>query len=88
MTAVDEAFAPLAAMLPHLLPALPDLVDTEAGVRSHITGYEVSTPIELTIAVGPAGVEIGSTPPLYHVATSFLPVFHAISIVAVREDAE
>ena len=55
-------------------------------MRSRITGYDVSTPVELSIVVGSDGVvEIGGAPPLYHLATSTLPVFHQIRVVAVRE---
>ena len=86
MSAVDEAYVPLADLVPHLLPAVPDLHDEEAGVRTWVTGYEVDTPVELSIGVRPDGsVELGASPPLYHVATSTLPVFHAIRVVAERE---
>ena len=55
-------------------------------VRSMITGYDVTTPIELSIDVAADGtVALGGAPPLYHVATSMLPVFHSIRLVAVRE---
>jgi hypothetical protein len=65
---------------------VPDLLDEEAGVRTWVTGYEVDTPVELSIGVRPGGsVELGASPPVYHVATSTLPVFHAIRVVAVRE---
>lgn len=84
---MDEAFVPLAELVPDLLPEVPDLVDEEAGVRTWVTGYEVDTPVELDIAVRPDGsVELGASPPLYHVETSTLPVFHAIRVVAVRAE--
>lgn len=86
MSAVDEAFVPLADLVPGLLPAVPDLYDEEAGVRTWVTGYEIDTPVELAIDVRPDGsVELGGSPPLYHVATATLPVFHSIRLVAVRE---
>ncbi|MGV0718213.1 hypothetical protein ABQE93_22695 [Mycolicibacterium sp. XJ662] len=86
MSAVDEAFLPLAELLPGLLPALPDLYDSDAGVRSRVTGLEVETPVELDIAVAADGrVRLGAVPPLYHLETSVLPVFHAVRLVAVRD---
>lgn len=85
--AVDEAFLPLAELVALLLPDLPDLVDDAAGVRSSVVACEVTTPVELDIVVGAAGeVRIGGTPPLYHLATSTLPVFHRVRVVAVRGD--
>ncbi|HCB07670.1 MAG TPA: hypothetical protein DEQ43_26030 [Nocardioides bacterium] len=84
---MDEAFVPLAELVPELLPAVPDLYDEDAGVRTWVTGYEVDTPVELAIGVRPDGtVELGASPPIYHVATAQLPVFHSIRVVAVREE--
>lgn len=82
---MDEAFRALPILLPDLLPEIPDLIDVEAGVRSRVTGYELETPVELSIEIGPDGaVEIGGAPPLYHLETSTQPVLHAIRLVAVR----
>lgn len=90
MIAVDESFLPLAELVPGLLPNLPDIYaafDEETGVRTQVTGYDVASPVELDIAVRPDGsVEIGGSPPLYHLATSTLPVLHGLRVVAVRED--
>lgn len=89
MKDVDEAFLPLAELLPALLPQIPDLHDEDEGVRTRITGYDVSTPVELSIIVRHDGtVELGGTPPIYHLATTTLPVFHQVRLVAVREDGE
>jgi hypothetical protein len=87
---VDEAFLPLAVLVPGLLPNMPDIYaafDDETGVRTGITGYEVTSPVELDITVHPDGsVEIGGAPPLYHLATSTLPVLHRLRVETVRED--
>ena len=85
---VDEAFMSLHELVPELIPQLPDLVDEDAGVRTRITGYDVTTPVELDILVRSDGtVELGGAPPLYHLATSTLPVLHSVRILAIREDA-
>lgn len=84
---VDEAFLPLHELVPELIPQLPDLVDEDAGVRTRITGYDVTTPVELDIVVRPDGtVDLGGAPPLYHLATSTLPVLHSVRILAIREE--
>ncbi len=93
---MDEAFIPLHRLVPALLPVLPDLVDEEAGTRSYVTAYEVSTPIELDItrrddlpgSDADPSVEIGSVPPLYHLETSLPPVLHQLRLLAVREQSE
>ncbi|MCD5344936.1 hypothetical protein PX701_09660 [Agromyces sp. H3Y2-19a] len=82
---MDEAFVPLHEMLPGLLPLAPPIDDREAGVRTTIVGCEVETPIELDLTVRGSSIEIGMVPPLYHVATADLPVFHAIRIVVEQE---
>lgn len=83
---IDEAFLPFDELLAGLLPQLPDLVDEGAGVRSRVTGLEVETPVELDISVGADGaVRLGGAPPIYHVETSSLPVFHTVRLVAVRD---
>jgi hypothetical protein len=85
---VDEAFLPLHELMPALIPNLPDILDTDAGVRTRMTGYDVTTPVELDIVVSADGsVRLGGAPPLYHLATSTVPVFHGLRIVAVREEA-
>lgn len=87
---MDEAFLPLDELLAGLLPALPDLVDPAAGVRSRVTGLDLETPVELDIRVDAGGaVRLGGTPPIYHLETSTLPVFHTIRLIAARggEDA-
>lgn len=81
---MDEAFVPLHQLVPALLPLLPDLVDEEAGTRTRVTGYEVSTPLELDVTLEGGEVRIGSAPPLYHLETSVLPVLHQVRITAVR----
>lgn len=86
---IDEAYVPLNDLLPLLLPDLPDLVDETAGVRSHVTGLEVETPVELDIVVDDTGhVTLGGAPPLYHVQTTWLPVFHQIRFTAVRGEVD
>jgi uncharacterized protein YwlG (UPF0340 family) len=80
---MDEAFLPLSTLIPGLLPRMPDLHDVEHGVTSYITGYDVTTPVELDVVVDAAGVHVGSTPPIYHLETSQLPVFHSLRLVAV-----
>ena len=89
---MDEAFVPLALLVPGLLPDLPDICaafDDQTGVRTQIIGLDVTSPIELDVGVRPDGsVEIGGAPPLYHLATSTPPVLHALRVVAVREEGD
>lgn len=78
----------LPRLLGALLPQVPDFVDEEAGVRSKLVGAEIETPVELVVERARRGVDLGITPPLYHVVTSELPVLHTIRIVAVVQRNE
>lgn len=87
---MDEAFLPLHALLPDLLPIGDVLYDEVTGIRQIVTGCEVGTPIELDLSVrtrsdGGTDVQIGAVPPLYHLETSQLPVFHAVRLVVTSE---
>jgi hypothetical protein len=88
MSTIDEAFLPLSELLPLLLPDLSELRDDTMGVLSTVTGVDLETPVELDIVVDPSGrVAIGGTPPIYHLETSSLPVFHQVRFTAVRDEA-
>jgi len=86
---MDEAFVPLHRLLPDLLPLTAVIEDEELGVRQIVTGCEVDTPIELDLVVGSGStagtVQIGAAPPLYHLETSDLPVFHRVRITVTSE---
>ena len=86
---MDEAFIPLHQLLPDLLPLTAVIEDEELGVRQIVTGCEVETPIELDLVVGhgmSAGeMQIGAAPPLYHLETSYLPIFHSVRIIVTSE---
>jgi len=82
---IDAAFLSLSDNLAEMLRLPGELVDEEAGVRSHITECSIEMPIELDVTRGEAGeLMLGSTPPLYYVDTSFRPSYHRIRFTAVR----
>lgn len=86
---LDEAFTELSAMIDDMLRFRSPIVDSDAGVRSMITAYEIETPIELDVVVDVDGaVRLGSIPPLYRVDTSFRPSFHSVRFRAeLNEEA-
>jgi hypothetical protein len=76
---MDEAFHPFHRIVEDMIPAGVDFTDDEAGVRSYMTRLSIESPVELDVTRGDErALEIGSTPPLYYVATSSLPSFHRI----------
>jgi hypothetical protein len=86
---MDEAFL-LFSQLLDLTRALPgELVDNDAGVRSHIYACELEMPLELNIGRDSDGkLFLGATPPLYYTETSFLPSFHKIKILIEADDQD
>lgn len=84
---MDAAFMPLRQILDQMLAHLgEELVDDEAGVRSHIYECSIESPLELDVLRDETGqLHLGVTPPLYYVETTFRPSFHRISFTAVVE---
>lgn len=76
---IDEAFMPFQQIITRMLSFGGEFVDDEAGVHSYIYEYEIESPVELDIVRNEDGrLQIGSTPPLYYVDTSFRPSFHKL----------
>jgi len=75
---IDQAFRPLAKVIEELVSFRHELVDEEAGVRSYIHTCEIELPVELDVVHDGNALQIGSTPPLYYVRTTFLPSFHRV----------
>jgi hypothetical protein len=84
---MDAAFMPLRQILDQMLAHLgEELVDDDAGVRSHIYECSIESPLELDVLRDETGLlRLGATPPLYYVDTTFRPSFHRISFTAVVE---
>lgn len=80
---IDEAFMPFEQIVERMLSFRGDIVDEEAGVRSYIYRCEIESPVELDVFRDEDGtLQIGSTPPLYYVNTSFRPAYHRVRIKA------
>jgi hypothetical protein len=81
---IDEAFMPFQQILENMLAFGGEIVDDEAGIRSYIYECEIDSPVELDVRRDEQGnVRIGSTPPLYHVDTSFQPSYHRLKFRAI-----
>lgn len=80
---LDEAFMPFPQILERLLSFSGEIVDEETGIRFYVHECAVESPVELDIVHDEqGGWQIGSTPPLYSVDTSFRPVFHHLRFSA------
>ena len=87
---IDEAFMPFEQIVARMLSFNGEIVDEEAGVRSYIYRCEVESPVEFDVFRDEDGtLQIGSTPPLYYVDTSFRPSYHKVRIKAeLSEDTD
>lgn len=84
---MDDAFLPFSALIERAQALPGELVDDNAGVRSHIYECQVEMPVELDVSRNATGkLQIGSVPPLYYTATTFLPSFHKLSITLHLEE--
>jgi hypothetical protein len=80
---IDPAFVPFSEILRRMLAVDGLIVDEAAGVSSHVVEIGIETPIELDVVRDEHGaLRIGSTPPIYRVATTFLPSFHRVTFTA------
>ena len=80
---IDEAFMPFSMIVAQMLAFNGEIVDEEAGIRSHIYRCEIESPVEFDVVKDADGtLQIGSTPPLYYVDTSFRPSYHKLRIKA------
>ena len=85
---IDPAFLPLSDSLAGMLDFRGEIVDENAGVRSHITQCTIELPIELDVSRAESGaLVLGSAPPIYYVDTSYRPSYHRIRLTAIRSDA-
>jgi hypothetical protein len=76
---IDEAMMTVEEMVSDLTEPLDEIVDEENGVLMGISSISVDMPIQLDVVVDDNGkVHLGTTPPLYHLETSFMPVFHQL----------
>jgi hypothetical protein len=85
---MDPAFLSFADALAQMFDFPGEIVDEEAGVRSHITQCTIEMPIELDVSRDESGaLVLGSAPPMYYVDTSYRPSYHRIRVTATRSDA-
>ncbi len=80
---LDEAFMPFQQIIESLLSFGGEIVDEDAGIRFYVHECAVESPVELDVIIDEQGrLQIGSTPPVYSVDTSFRPVFHHLRFSA------
>jgi hypothetical protein len=84
---MDQAYLLFSDALAQMLDFQGEIVDEEAGVRSHISECTIEMPIEVDVSRDESGaLVLGSSPPLYYVNTTFLPSFHRIRVTATRSE--
>ncbi len=85
---LDEALVPLHR---HLVMLIPDAQEGDAGgeqTRMLVDEVEISMPIELDVVKEQDGRRsLGSSPPLYYVATGFESARHQMRVTLVEESA-
>lgn len=76
---IDEAMMSFEEMVNELVEPVDEILDEENGVLMGISKISLDMPIQLDVVVDENGkVQLGATPPLYHVETSFGSVFHQL----------
>jgi hypothetical protein len=76
---IDEAMMSPSELIGMFTEPVEEIIDEEEGVSMHIDGIEMDLPVQLMVAMDNDGtVQIGITPPLYKLETSFTPVMHQL----------
>jgi hypothetical protein len=84
---MDQAFISFSDAVAELVSFPGEIVDEQAGVRSHITECTIELPIELDVSRDESGaLVLGSAPPLYYADTSFRPSYHRVRVTAVETE--
>lgn len=84
---MDPAFLAFSDALAEMLDLRGEIVDEDAGVRSHITQCTIELPLELDVTRDESGaLVLGSAPPIYYVDTSYRPSYHRIRMTATHSE--
>ncbi len=76
---IDESMMSPSEMIEMFTEPVEEIIDEDEGVSMHIQGIEMDLPVQLMVAMDNDGaVQIGITPPLYKLETSFTPVMHQL----------
>ena len=80
---LDEAFLPFSEFIEELSDLEGKLIDSEGDevINMEIERVDMQLPMQIDLTVDENGnVSIGGVPPLYYVETTFMPVFHQLSL--------
>lgn len=76
---------PFSQLMEKLTDIDGEAFNNEEGVHTYIYEFGIEMPVELEILVDEQGkVQLGSTPPMYDVNTSFKPSYHQIRFTAIK----
>lgn len=86
---VDEAMLEMGDFLSQMTDVEGYLTDTEMHISMKIEKLNMSMPVQLDLLVQDDGsIVLGASPPLYYAETTFLPVFHQLTINIDVEEKE
>jgi hypothetical protein len=78
-TKLDEAMMSLSGMIDALMTPATSFIDAEAGVQLTVERIGLEIPVQMQVMMDDAGnCQLGTTPPLYTVETSFPTVLHQV----------
>lgn len=84
---IDEAMLDMGEFLSQMTDVDGYLFDRDTRAAMQIERVNMSMPIQLDLLVNDDGsVALGGSPPLYYTETSFLPVFHQLTLTVIVEE--
>lgn len=87
---IDEAMVEMSEFISQMTEVDGYLFDEEWQTATRLENVEMEIPIQLDLHVSDNGlVTIGSSPPLFYVDTTVMPVFHQLKVtISVNENSE
>jgi hypothetical protein len=84
---IDEAMLGMGEFVSQMTDVEGDLSDEETQTALRVESVSMSMPIQLDLLVEEdGGVILGASPPIYYTETTFMPVFHQLTINLMVEE--
>jgi hypothetical protein len=82
---MDESMMSVKEMVSFFFESFEEMTDEQEGVVMGVERITLDMPVQLEVVLNNDGsVNLGTTPPLYRIDTSFNPIFHQLKFTMER----
>lgn len=88
-SAADDILLPFTHFIQEMADYGEQLADPQTGLTMTVDEVKLKLPVEIRISVGDSGqVTLKGSPPTQRTETTFMPVFHQLSLRVTRENGQ